>query len=348
MYMLCFLNALEDNHPYFLEPWKMWNQSATAEKNEYIPPDLDMINKGPSSCDFGNAVVLACILAVNKIQRLSNGEKIDLKCAWRGALNSNPRKDPKTLEQFISSVKEWTLTDHNNIIHKFQKLTRDISINHNHIIDSDYIDIKEIFIKDINNLIYVVDTSDFIDISCCGYEIDKLPEEYTNDCMRYAKNAIINVIKDTSNEIWNIIWGNQKNTYLEFDSPEKVFMQVASQPLTLSENSFSVVPDYTENKAIMKHFVIGNNVVIYDPNQQQMFEKDLVDLSKALDKVDKELGLKEPSKYGFEQFTTPLSFKAVRLDKDGKYINNLDSDNYIAIWTDKSTLYITKPSKATA
>lgn len=348
MYMLSFLNALDDNHPFFLEPRKVWYKSTTAEENEYISPGLDMINEGPSSCDFGNAVVLACILAVNKIQRLSNGEKIDIEYAWRGALNNNPRKDPKTLEQFISSVKEWTLTDHNNIIHKFQKLTRDININHNHIIDSDYIDIKEIFIKDINNLIYVVDTSDFDNISCCGYEIDKLPEEYTNDCMRYAKNAIINVIKDTSNEIWNIIWGNQKNTYLEFDSPEKVSMQVASQPLTLNENSFTPIPNYTGNKAIMKHFMIGNNVVIYDPHVQQSFEKDLISLSKRLDKVDKELKLKEPSKFGFVEFISPLNFKAVRLDESSNYVNSSDTDNYISVWTDKATLYISKPSKVTA
>lgn len=308
--------------------------------------------------DYGNSVVFASAIAVNAIMSKSGCQTIYLKPLMDSPIlhHADSSDCPETLEEFVSMTDELAHLDYTNIMKKFKSVLEDNDIDTVHLAENaakigneELTKIREALEKDISDFIIVINNLHDKDISSMGYSLMKIPNDKINDAMHYAKDAIINVIKDAAKDIWDIITGqNQIDLAPKLSNPEAFTIQRLPQPLVAQQSVFTPVPNYTGNKAIMKHFVIGNNVVIYDPNQQQMFEKDLVDLSKALDKVDKELGLKEPSKYGFEQFTNSLNFKAVRLDKDGKYINNSDSDNYIAIWTDKSTLYITKPSKATA
>lgn len=336
---MSFLEVIKKNHEK-----EMWN----------IHPLGD--DKHP--LDYGNSVVFAGIIAVNAILSKHGCQTVPLRSLLDTSVMhpfiENQKDYPKTLEEFVSMTDELAHLDYTNIMKKFKSVLsdNDISIAEltSGINNEDLTKIKNTLEEDVNLLTGVVLNMDAEDVDCAEFALTGLPNNREiNDAMHYAKDAMINVIKDAAKDIWDIITGqNQINLMPKLPNPEAFVIQQLPQPLVAQQSVFTPVPNYTGNKDIMKHFVIGNNVVIYDPNQQQMFEKDLVDLSKALDKVDKELGLKEPSKYGFEQFTTPLSFKAVRLDKDGKYINNSDSDNYIAIWTDKTTLYITKPSKATA
>ena len=311
--------------------------------------------------DYGNAVVFAGAIAVNAIMSKSGCQTI-----WLESLLNKPiehhveNKDlSETLEEFVGMTDELAYLDYTNIMKKFKSVLEDSDIDTVHLAEEavkigneGLTRIREALEKDVKSLSCAILelNSDEVNIHT-NFPISVFYDNpnQLNDAIHYAKDAMINVIKDSAKDIWDIITGqNQIDLAPKLSNPEAFVIQQLPQPLVAQQSVFTPVPNYSGNKAIMKHFVIGNNVVIYDPNQQQMFEKDLVDLSKALDKVDKELKLKEPSKYGFEQFTNSLNFKAVRLDKDGKYINNSDSDNYIAIWTDKSTLYITKPSKATA
>lgn len=311
--------------------------------------------------DYCKLVIATGIIAVNAIMSKSGCQTVWLKSLLNKPIKHHvENKDhPETLEEFVSMTDELAYLDYTNIMKKFKSVLEDNDIDTVHLAENaakignkELTKIRESLEKDVKSLSCVILelNSDEVNIHT-NFPISVFYDNpnQLNDAMHYAKDAIINVIKDSAKDIWDIITGqNQIDLAPKLSNPEVFVIQQLPQPLVAQQSVFTPVPNYSGNKAIMKHFVIGNNVVIYDPNQQQMFEKDLVDLSKALDKVDKELKLKEPSKYGFEQFTNSLNFKAVRLDKDGKYINNSDSDNYIAIWTDKSTLYITKPSKATA
>lgn len=302
-----------------------------------------------TTCDFGNAVVMNAVAAINKIQSLNGARTIDVWEATKGALQgdifrSDEQKSVNTLEEFVDLTNELADFDYANIMKKFKSVISGLdNISDNATSKTSIVklnEIKDSFDKNISIFIDVTSDLDKMHLTCAGYNVFNLPVDEINDAVHYAKDAIINLIKDTSRDIWDIIVGkNQKNLAPKLTKPEA---------FTTQQQVFTPVPDYTNNKEIMKHFVIGNNVVIYDPRVQQSFEKDLLSLSKELDKVDKELSLEEPSKFGFEEFISPLNFKAVRLNKSGDYIDRSDADNYVAIWTDKSMLYITKPSKATA
>lgn len=335
--MKSFLDVIKENHEN-----EMWSIHPLGDNKHLL--------------DYGNSVVFAGIIATNAIMSKSGCQTVPLKSLLdESIIHERVKSDPRTLEEFIFMTDKFAHLDYTNIIKKFKSVLADECTDiilpelASRIGTEELTKIKEALENDVTELEIIVNNLIDDDVSSAGYPLWEIPIDKVNDAMHYAKDAIINIIKDAAKDIWDIITGqNQIDLMPKLPNPEAFTFQQLPQPLVAQQSVFTPVPNYTGNEAIMKHFVIGNNVVIYDPNQQQMFEKDLVDLSKALDEVDKELGLKEPSKYGFEQFTNSLNFKAVRLDKDGKYINNSDSDNYIAIWTDKSTLYIKKPSKATA
>ena len=328
--------------------------------------------------DYGKAVVMAGATAVNTIMAKNgypfpsiktfmnkNGYGIDTNSTvFTGAMkeiasiledsvthfteNTVGNKDhPQTLEEFVSMTDELAHLDYTNIMKVFKSILEDSDIDATHLAENaakigneELTKIREVLENDISNFIIAVNNLHDKDISSMGYSLMKIPNDKINDAIHYAKDAMINVIKDSAKDIWDIITGqNQINLAPKLSNPEA---------FTIQQQVFTPVPNYSGNKEIMKHFVIGNNVVIYDPHVQQSFEKDLISLSKRLDKVDKELKLKEPSKFGFVEFISPLNFKAVRLDESSNYVNSSDTDNYISVWTDKATLYISKPSKVTA
>lgn len=307
--------------------------------------------------DYGNAVVFAGIIAVNAIMSKHGCQTVPLRSLLDTSLmHERVKSDPRTLEEFVSMTDELAYLDYTNIMKKFKSVLTDNDIDTTHLAEEaiqigneELTKIKEVLENDVTELIGVINGRSDEGVSSTGYPLWEIPIDKVNDAMHYAKGAMINVIKDAAKDIWDIITGqNQIDLMPKLPNPEAFVIQQLPQPLVAQQSMFTPVPNYTGNKDIMKHFVIGNNVVIYDPRVQQSFEKDLLSLSKELDKVDKELSLEEPSKFGFEEFISPLNFKAVRLNKSGDYIDRSDADNYVAIWTDKSMLYITKPSKATA
>lgn len=308
-----------------------------------------------TASDYGNAVVFAGIIAVNAIMSKHGCQTVPLRSLLDTSLmHERVKSDPRTLEEFVSMTDELAYLDYTNIMKKFKSVLTDNDIDTTHLAEEaiqigneELIKIKSALAEDITDLIKVVNDLTKDDVSSTRYPLWEIPIDKVNDAMHYAKDAMINVIKDAAKDIWDIITGqNQINLMPKLPNPEAFVIQQLPQPLVAQQSVFTPVPNYTGNKDIMKHFAIGNNVVIYDPNQQQMFEKDLVDLSKALDKVDKELGLKEPSKYGFDTFFNIFNFRATRLDAENKFMHPQDVDNYIAVARDQVNGYfITKPDR---
>lgn len=333
---MSFLEVIEKNHEK-----EMWN----------IHPLGD--DKHP--LDYGNSVVFAGIIAVNAILSKQGCQTVLLKSLLDTSImhHIDSPNYPKTLEEFVSMTNEFAHLDYTNIMKKFKFVLSDNDIDiiiaelASGINNEDLTKIKEDLEEDVESLINVVLRLDIDDVHCAEFPLNTFSGNQVNDAMHYAKDAMINVIKDAAKDIWDIITGqNQINLMPKLPNPEAFVIQQLPQPLVAQQSVFTPVPNYTGNKDIMKHFVIGNNVVIYDPNQQQMFEKDLVDLSKALDKVDKELGLKEPSKYGFDTFFNIFNFRATRLDAENKFMHPQDVDNYIAVARDQVNGYfITKPDR---
>lgn len=330
-----FLERIEKNHEK-----EMWN---------IHPGDVK------TASDYGNAVVFAGIIAVNAIMSKHGCQTVPLRSLLDTSLmHERVKSDPRTLEEFVSMTDELAYLDYTNIMKKFKSVLTDNDIDTTHLAEEaiqigneELTKIKEVLENDVTELIGVINGRSDEDVSSTGYPLWEIPIDKVNDAMHYAKDAMINVIKDAAKDIWDIITGqNQIDLMPKLPNPEAFVIQQLPQPLVAQQSMFTPVPNYTGNKDIMKHFVIGNNVVIYDPNQQQMFEKDLVDLSKALDKVDKELGLKEPSKYGFDTFFNIFNFRATRLNKENKFVQPQDISNYIAVTRDQVNGYfITKPDK---
>lgn len=330
-----FLERIEKNHEK-----EMWN---------IHPGDVK------TASDYGNAVVFAGIIAVNAIMSKHGCQTVPLRSLLDTSLmHERVKSDPRTLEEFVSMTDELAYLDYTNIMKKFKSVLTDNDIDTTHLAEEaiqigneELTKIKEVLENDVTELIGVINGRSDEDVSSTGYPLWEIPIDKVNDAMHYAKDAMINVIKDAAKDIWDIITGqNQIDLMPKLPNPEAFVIQQLPQPLVAQQSMFTPVPNYTGNKDIMKHFVIGNNVVIYDPNQQQMFEKDLVDLSKALDKVDKELGLKEPSKYGFDTFFDTFNFRATRLNKENKFVQPQDISNYIAVTRDQVNGYfITKPDK---
>lgn len=330
-----FLERIEKNHEK-----EMWN---------IHPGDVK------TASDYGNAVVFAGIIAVNAIMSKHGCQTVPLRSLLDTSLmHERVKSDPRTLEEFVSMTDELAYLDYTNIMKKFKSVLTDNDIDTTHLAEEaiqigneELTKIKEVLENDVTELIGVINGRSDEDVSSTGYPLWEIPIDKVNDAMHYAKDAMINVIKDAAKDIWDIITGqNQINLMPKLPNPEAFVIQQLPQPLVAQQSVFTPVPNYTGNKDIMKHFVIGNNVVIYDPNQQQMFEKDLVDLSKALDKVDKELGLKEPSKYGFDTFINTFNFRATRLNKENKFVQPQDISNYIAVARDQVNGYfITKPDR---
>lgn len=334
---MSFLEVIEKNHEK-----EMWN--------------IHLLGDDKHPLDYGNAVVFAGIIAVNAIMSKHGCQTVHLKSLLDTSIMhhiDNPDY-PKTLEEFVSMTNEFAHLDYTNIMKKFKSVLSDNDIDTTHLAEEaantsneDLTKIKNVLEEDVESLINVVLRLDIDDVHCAEFPLNTFSGNQVNDAMHYAKDAMINVIKDAAKDIWDIITGqNQINLMPKLPNPEAFVIQQLPQPLVAQQSVFTPVPNYTGNKDIMKHFVIGNNVVIYDPNQQQMFEKDLVDLSKALDKVDKELGLKEPSKYGFDTFFDTFNFRATRLNKENKFVQPQDISNYIAVTRDQVNGYfITKPDK---
>lgn len=302
-----------------------------------------------SNSDLGNAIILSAKRVVYTIRKLNGPEMIDDDMLWgctvvREPLINSPQniQYPKTKEKFLSLMDEWYGLVYPNIINKFKKHIWGDNIPASRIDPMELDKLKCSYDEDITGLINEVSTfpdwvlSDWISMDI-GYSLSKLTDTGRDECTNYVKKIIIDLIQETSKEIMNIICNDGLNLHPESDINNILLVHDQSHNLSLN---------YSNNKEIAKHFANTNNIIIHDPCVQHIFEKELVVLSKELDKVDEELGFKEPSQYGFEQFIDPLHFKVVRLNKKGNFLEVSDNENYIAILIDeKNSSCIIKPSK---
>lgn len=80
-----------------------------------------------TTCDFGNAVVMNAVAAINKIQSLNGARTIDVWEATKGALQgdifrSDEQKSVNTLEEFVDLTNELADFDYANIMKKFKSV----------------------------------------------------------------------------------------------------------------------------------------------------------------------------------------------------------------------------------
>lgn len=298
-----------------------------------------------SNSDLGNAIILSAKRVVYAIRKLNGPEMIDDHILWGGSVVRDPLINPskntqyaKTKEEFISLMDEWYELVYPNIVNKFKKHIWGDNIPASRINPMELDKLKCSYNEDMEGLINEVSTLDNYDIChMTGYSAYELSDVEEDNCINYAKQIIIDLIRETSKEIMNIICNDGLNLHPESD---------INNTLLVRDQSHNSSLNYCNNKEIAKHFANTNKIIIHDPFVQHIFEKELVVLSKELDKVDEELGFKEPSQYGFEQFIDPLHFKVVRLNKKGNFLEVSDIENYIAILIDeKNSSCIIKPSK---
>ncbi len=172
-----------------------------------------------------------------------------------------------------------------------------------------------------------------LDLSVEGYTIpESIPIDKQVDMMSYAKQCMQEMVRDIFREVKESLLRNNHCDHIQPTAllPGMVEQDII-QPLVQMDGSLNPIP-ITNDQDILKHFVIGDNVVIYDYLQQQSFLQLLKTIAQQLNQNDKAEKVSKPTRFGFEQFISPVQFRAVRLDDNNCFVPYTDP-SFMAIET---------------
>ncbi len=313
--------------------------SKCANQFAYSPTSFGLTPKTLDNGDTGNTMITKAVLLINKLIEPTNVEMISLEdiikektCIDYGT------KGISTSEEFVSRADEIANAEYKNAFDKLVLLSAKQmeEIWKNNISEESkqkiFAEFKELADQMVERLV----SEDINFMAYLGYDVYDLPVEKQIDMLSYAKQKLQEMIYNLAKDFpAYLIYGEKASATTNPSLPRR---QMATY--------VAPVLDFSEDLDSMTHFVITPDVVIYDPRSIECFRELLKRLAQQLDEYDKQLGLKHPSKFSFEYFASPISFKAVRLNKNGNFIDVSDTDNYIAVWTDnQSTLCITIPGQ---
>lgn len=171
------------------------------------------------------------------------------------------------------------------------------------------------------------------DLSMEGYMIpETIPVDKQVDMMSYAKQCMQEMVRDIFREVKESLLRNNHCNHIQptVMQPNMVAQDMV-QPLVQMNGSLNPVP-VTNDPDILNHFVIGSNVVIYDYLQQQSFLQLLKTIAQQLNQNDKAEKASKPTRFGFEQFISPVQFRAVMLNDSNCFIPYNDP-SFMAIET---------------
>lgn len=244
-------------------------------------------------------------------------------------------KDAGTPEEFVAAAAEtaemWRQRSINKWFHECGSTLSKIntcSIDHESIHK-----IEEFFNKIDVEFMEVIRDMNTLDLSVEGYTIpDSIPVDKQVDMISYAKQCMQEMVRDIFREVKESLLRNNHCNHIQptVMQPNMVAQDMV-QPLVQMDGSLNPVP-ITNDPDILNHFVIGNNVVIYDYLQQQSFLQLLKTIAQQLNQNDKAEKASKPTRFGFEQFISPVQFRAVRLDDNNCFIPYNDS-SFMAIET---------------
>lgn len=254
-------------------------------------------------------------------------------------------KSCSTVEEFISAAKLTSEEEVKNAIDKFRDLASTAlrEIRKHSISNDQKNEIRKIMDTTVDKLIKELCDMDIDALYFCGYYMWDIPSRDYINCESYIKQTLQEMIEDLARTFVDEIC---EGSSLTIKPNENQVQQQMATPMVQMGTVFNPVPNFSDDPDISRHFVIGNNVVIYDPNQQAMFKSLLKSLAQQLDQKDKEAGLTEPSKFGFSQFYNTGQFVAVRLNSENCFIPMEDTHNFMCIVMDNGNVSLTMPSKA--
>ena len=299
-----------------------------------------------------NIVVAVACNIINRLTDSISGYElpdININSAFDGttkyATAAEETEKCKTAEEFIGAVKTILENESKMAMDKFSNLTKDaLNEIRKHQIQKDQKDtINSIMDKELDNIIIVIRSTYPDTVMDLGFNPKNVPIKDHINCITYVKQSIQEMVEDLAKAFVEEIC---EGSCLTVKPNENQVQQQMATPMVQMGAGFNPVPNFSDDQDISRHFVIGNNVVIYDPNQQVMFKSLLKSLAQQLDQKDKEAGLTEPSKFGFSQFYNTGQFVAVRLNSENCFIPMEDTHNFMCIVMDNGNVSLTMPSKA--
>lgn len=253
--------------------------------------------------------------------------------------------DCRTSEEFVEMVK--VIFDHESkmAISKFSNLSKNaLEQIRKHKIQKDQKETISNIMNDEVDKIIVRILNRYTDaIVNSGFNPKNVPTKEQINCITFVKQCEQEMVEDLAKVFVEEIC---EGSCLTIKPNENQVQQQMATPMVQMGAGFNPVPNFSNDPDISRHFVIGNNVVIYDPNLQAMFKSLLKSLAQQLDQKDKEAGLTEPSKFGFSQFYNTGQFVAVRLNSENCFIPMEDTHNFMCIVMDNGNVSLTMPSKA--
>ena len=299
-----------------------------------------------------NIVVAVACNIINRLTDSISGYElpdININSAFDGttkyATAAEETEKCKTAEEFIGAVKTILENESKMAMDKFSNLTKDaLNEIRKHQIQKDQKDtINSIMDKELDNIIIVIRSTYPDTVMDLGFNPKNVPIKDHINCITYVKQSIQEMVEDLAKAFVEEIC---EGSCLTVKPNENQVQQQMATPMVQMGAGFNPVPNFSDDQDISRHFVIGNNVVIYDPNQQVMFKSLLKSLAQQLDQKDKEAGLTEPCKFGFSQFYNTGQFVAVRLNSENCFIPMEDTHNFMCIVMDNGNVSLTMPSKA--
>ena len=299
-----------------------------------------------------NIVVAVACNIINRLTDSISGYElpdININSAFDGttkyATAAEETEKCKTAEEFIGAVKTILENESKMAMDKFSNLTKDaLNEIRKHQIQKDQKDtINSIMDKELDNIIIVIRSTYPDTVMDLGFNPKNVPIKDHINCITYVKQSIQEMVEDLAKAFVEEIC---EGSCLTVKPNENQVQQQMAMPMVQMGAGFNPVPNFSDDPDISRHFVIGNNVVIYDPNQQVMFKSLLKSLAQQLDQKDKEAGLTEPSKFGFSQFYNNGQFVAVRLNSENCFIPMEDTHNFMCIVMENGNVSLTMPSKA--
>lgn len=294
--------------------------------------------------------------ACNIVNRLTdsidgyNSSKIDVNSIFDSATDTKDlykkTSDCSTSEEFVSTVKSIIENETKVALEKFASFSSNAlkEIRMHNIPKDQCENISKMLNACAKKCISEIrDMNTDVLMFSKGFSLENVPEKDHINCISYVKQSMQEMVEDLAKALVDEIC---EGSSLTIKPNENQIQQQMATPMVQMGTGFNPIPNFSNDPDISRHFVIGNNVAIYDPNQQEMFRSLLKSLAQQLDQKDKEAGLTEPSKFGFSQFYNIGQFVAVRLNSENCFIPVEDTDNFMCIVMENGNVSLTMPSKA--
>lgn len=293
-----------------------------------------------SNGDIGNSFLLEAVRIYNKISKAANTNTIDEKTVVNSPILSGNFYATST-DEFISKSEEFI----NLITFGFEsKFDSMLGAGLNVLLSSGInIELTTETIGDLTEMKktteLTIEASDYVTLDYFGFNLAGIEDAKSRlDSTNWIKQSLLILCNNMYNDIITKLSVKSMRPAPimtpVIPAGDGYTTQQLEQPL-VQFPVINYVPDFSGNAKVSKHFVITQNVYTTTPEETDILAQTLESLSDALDIIDADLGLKEPSKFVFSQFMGSM-FQLVRINKDGHMYNPLDKDNYITIFTDEA------------